>query len=184
VTLWRVLEYVALVAVMTVVIWLAARLLRVPSTRHPGPIVVGNPWVEAEEAFSRVLGEHRRAQVTAAVARHPERLTLPSMEDVVPLGKHPGRKPLGERSIPVTRIIGSADGGNQLFDRGFRPTDARSRARFESVYVAMRTGQPLPLIDVYRWQDDYFVSDGLHRVAVARALGQEYIAAQVTDILA
>lgn len=183
-TVWRVVEYAALIALTIGVLWVAARLMRVPSTRHPGPTVVGNPWVEAEEAFSRVLAEHRRAQLTAAVARDPERLVLPAMEDVVPLGQHPGRKPVGERSIPVERIIGSADAGSRLFDRQFRPTDLRSRARFESVYVAMRTGKPLPSIDVFRWRDHYFVSDGLHRVAVARALGQDYLPADVTEIVA
>jgi hypothetical protein len=74
--------------------------------------------------------------------------------------------------------------GSQLFDRQFRPTDARSRARFESVYVAMRTGEQLPSIDVFQWQGNYFVSDGLHRAAVARALGHDYLPAQVTEIVA
>jgi hypothetical protein len=184
VTVWRVVEYAALIVLMLGVLWFAARLLRVPSTRHPGPTVVGNPWVEAGETFSRLLAEHRRAQLTAAVARHSERLLLPSMEEVVPLSQHPGRRPIGERTIPVERIIGSADAGSQLFDHKFRPTDLRSRARFESVYAAMRTGQQLPSIDVFQWQGDYFLSDGLHRVAVARALGQEYLPAEVTQIVA
>jgi hypothetical protein len=106
------------------------------------------------------------------------------MEDVVPLAQHPGRRPLGERSIPVERIIGSVDAGSQLFDRQFRPSDVRSQARFESVYVAMRTGERLPSIDVFHCRGDYFVSDGLHRVAVARALGQDYLPAEVTEIVA
>jgi hypothetical protein len=181
---WRLVEYAALVALFIGVVWVAARLLRVPSTRHPGPTVVGSAWVEAEEAFSRLLAEHRRAQLRATVARQPERLVLPAMDDLVPLGQYPGRRPLGERSIPVERIVGSADAGTHLFDRQFRPTDVRSRSRFESVYVAMRTGKPLPSIDVFRWRDHYFVSDGLHRVAVARALGQDYLPADVTEIVA
>jgi hypothetical protein len=100
------------------------------------------------------------------------------------LAQHPGRRPLGERSIPVERIIGSVDAGRQLFDRQFRPSDVRSQARFESVYVAMRTGERLPSIDVFHCRGDYFVSDGLHRVAVARALGQDYLPAEVTEIVA
>ena len=182
-TVWRLIEYVMLVGLMTLAIWLASKLLRVPSTRNPGTVVVGSPWVEAEDAFSHALAEHRRAQLAAAMTGHPDRLGLPSMDDLVPPGQHPARRSLGERSIPVRRIVGSADPASGLFDREFRPTDSRSRTRFESVYVAMRTGAPLPLIDVYEWQGNYFVSDGLHRVAVARALGQDYIAAQVTNVV-
>jgi hypothetical protein len=93
---WRVLEYVALVGLTAAGIWLASRLLRVPSARHPGPIVAGNPRLEAEEAFSDALAEHRLAQISAAVTRHQDRPALPAMDDLVPLGQHPGRRSLGE----------------------------------------------------------------------------------------
>jgi hypothetical protein len=33
---WRVVEYAAPIGLMIGVLWFAARLLRVPSTRHPG----------------------------------------------------------------------------------------------------------------------------------------------------
>ena len=52
--------------------------------------------------------------------------------------------------------------------------DERARDRFSASNVAMRYRWPLPPIEVYKWRSDYFVIDGLHRVAVARALGHQY----------
>ena len=44
------------------------------------------------------------------------------------------------------------------------------------VLVAMREGEPLPPIEVWAWHGEYYVLDGHHRVAAARALGSDYIA--------
>ena len=178
----QLIEYAALVGFLAIAVWLAGRLLRVPSARRPGPVVVGSPWLEAEDAFDHALGEHRRHLVSAALTGHRERLELPSLNDVAPIGQYLGQRSRGERTIPVERIVGSVDGGSQLFDRDFRPTDERARDRFQSVWVAMRTGEPLPSIEVYRWHGDYFVADGLHRVAAARAMGHQYIGAEVTEL--
>jgi hypothetical protein len=178
----QIIEYVALVGLLAAAVWFAGRLLRVPSRGRPGPVVVGSPWMEAEDAYNHALGEHRRHQVSAALTGHRDRMTLPSLSDVAPIGQYLGQRPRGERTIPVQRIVGSVDGGSQLFDRDFRPTDERARDRFQSVWVAMRTGAQLPSIEVYRWHGNYFVADGLHRVAVARAMGHQYIAAEVTDL--
>jgi hypothetical protein len=178
----QIVEYAVLVGLLAGAVWLAGRLLHVPSARRPGPVVVGSPWLEAEDAFGAALADHRRHLVSASLTGHRDRLDLPSLSDAAPIGQYLGQRSLGERTIPVRRIIGSADGTSQLFDAAFRPTDERARDRFERVYVAMRTGEQLPSIEVFRWHGDYFVSDGLHRVAVARALGHEYIAAHVTDL--
>ncbi len=175
-------EYAALILVLAGAVLLAARLLRVPLGRRPGLIVVGSPWLEAEDAYDAVLREHRRHVVTASLSGHRDRLDLPSLDEVAPVGQYLGQHSRGERSIAVQHIVGSADGANQLFDRDFRPMDERARDRFLRVYVAMRTGEPLPPIEVYKWRSDYFVIDGLHRVAVARALGHQHIGAEVIDL--
>jgi hypothetical protein len=178
----QLVEYGALILVLTGAVFLSARLLRVPLGRRPGPVVVGSPWLEAEDAYDAALSEHRRHRVTASLAGHRDRLALPSLSEVTSIGQYLGQRSVGERDIAVRHIVGSADGGNELFDRDFRPMDERARDRFLSVYVAMRTGEALPPIEVYRWRGDYFVTDGLHRVAVARVLGHQYIAAEVTDL--
>jgi hypothetical protein len=56
------------------------------------------------------------------------------------------------------------------------------RARWESIAAARRRGIDLPPIDVYRVGDIHFVSDGHHRVSVARALGDTTIEARVREV--
>ena len=88
----------------------------------------------------------------------------------------------GEQFIPVASIVGSVDGASQLFDRSFRPVGERANARLGSVLVAMRQGEPLPPIEVYAWRGEYYVLDGHHRVAAARAVGSDVISAHVTEV--
>ena len=89
----------------------------------------------------------------------------------------------GEQFIPVARIVGSVDGASQLFDRNFRPVSDRARARLGSILMAMRQGEPLPPIEVWAWRGEYYVLDGHHRVAAARALGSDYISAHVIEVV-
>jgi len=88
----------------------------------------------------------------------------------------------GEQFIPVASIVGSVDGASQLFDRSFRPVSERAHARLGSVLLAMRQGEPLPPIEVYAWRGEYYVLDGHHRVAAARALGSDFISAHVIEV--
>jgi hypothetical protein len=88
----------------------------------------------------------------------------------------------GEQFIPIASIVGSVDGASQLFDRNFRPVSERARARLNSVLVAMRQGEPLPPIEVYAWRGRYYVLDGHHRVAAARALRSDFISAHVIEV--
>lgn len=78
--------------------------------------------------------------------------------------------------------MGATDGADGKFDRDFLPIDERSRWRFQAIVVALGEGQALPPIEVYRLHGHYYVSDGHHRVAAARALGERSIAAYVTEI--
>ena len=69
-----------------------------------------------------------------------------------------------------------------MFDRDFRPVSDRARARLGRVLLAMRQGRSLPPIDVWAWRGEYYVLDGHHRVAAARALGRDYISAHVVEV--
>ena len=80
--------------------------------------------------------------------------------------------------IPVEQIVGSVDRVRE-FDPKFRPRTGLSRQRFERIDEAVRRGEALPPIDVYRIGDIYFVRDGHHRVAVHRALDLPEIEADV-----
>lgn len=92
-------------------------------------------------------------------------------------------RPLGIRTIEVTRIVGSV-GRHGNLRRDFRPRrpGAVDEARQKGIRTAMEgTGTPLPAVELNKLGYGYYVSDGHHRVAAARALGQEWIDAEVTE---
>jgi hypothetical protein len=151
-------------------------------------IVVG-PHSTAGTGYARVdsafdLDRLRRMRYGAralSVVGRGGRRTLPLLEEV---SRGPRQlRDAGEQFIPVASIVGSVDGATQLFDRNFRPVSDRARARLGSVLVAMREGEPLPPIEVWAWCGDYYVLDGHHRVAAARALGSDYISAHVVEVV-
>jgi hypothetical protein len=150
--------------------------------RASGPSLTGNPWVEATIAFDRALAAHRRHAHLAAIARDAGRMTLPTLEQELPPGQVPVKHPPDDRVIAVADIVGTAGGGLVPLDSQFLPVDGRFRGRFTSAFAAMYRGDPMPPIEVYEWRSRYYVGDGHHRVAAARALGQEFIDARVTDV--
>ena len=92
-----------------------------------------------------------------------------------------GQNYVGIRTIPVSAIVGSVDRAVD-FDRFFRPR-ARGdlRKRLNSLREAF-ADKPMPPISVYEASGVYFVSDGHHRVALARTDGAEFIDAEVTAL--
>lgn len=110
--------------------------------------------------------------------------TLPNLDRVLAAAGREGSAAAGEQEIPLDRIVGSASGSSKVheFDPGFLPLSPRMRQRWMRVYQAMTEGGDVPPINVYKVGDDYYVSDGHHRVSVARALGRETIPARVTEV--
>jgi hypothetical protein len=88
---------------------------------------------------------------------------------------------LGLQVVPIAAIVGTVD-RERDFDRRFRPTSGRVRSRWERIASAMRRGDSLPPVDLYKIGAIYFVRDGHHRVSVACALGYEDIDAYVTEV--
>jgi hypothetical protein len=109
----------------------------------------------------------------------PQRLDLPIMNETTILG---GPCSARELQILIRDIVGTAGAADGKFDRDFLPTDGRSRWCFQALVVALGQGEALVPIEAYRLQGRYYVADGQHRVAVARALGEESIAAYVTEL--
>jgi hypothetical protein len=138
---------------------------------------------DAQTDFNRA----RRAQALSRLARRLRRepddinLILPFDEVVEALGWR-GERQIGLRVIPLDSIVGTVDRSRE-FDRSFRPTSRRLRRRWEGIAKAMRSGEAMPPIDVYRVGELHFVRDGHHRVSVARQLRLDVIEAQVTEIL-
>ena len=142
----------------------------------------GSPRVDAESDFLRA----RRHQVLSGLAARLRNDTddvvqSMSFDDVVEALGRRAENYVGTKVIRLDAIVGSVDKARD-FDRRFRPTSARSRQRWEQLARASRTGEIIPPIDVYQVGDYYFVSDGHHRVSVARSMGIDLIEARVTAI--
>jgi hypothetical protein len=142
----------------------------------------GFPSSDAQTDFGRA----RRRAVASRLARRLRgepgdiHLVLPFDEVVEALGRK-GERRLGLQTIPLDSIVGTVDRTRE-FDRNFRPTTRRVRRRWQRIAEAIRRGEAMPPIDVYRIGDMHFVRDGHHRVSVARQLGLDVIEAHVIEI--
>lgn len=138
--------------------------------------------LDAQSDFSRARRRQVLSRLSARLRREPDDvdLILPFDEVVAALGRT-GERRLGLDVIGLDSIVGTVDRLRE-FDRRFRPTSRRVRQRWERIAKAMRKGESMPPISVYRIGDMHFVEDGHHRVSVARELGLETIDAYVTEI--
>jgi hypothetical protein len=146
-------------------------------------VASGFSSTDAQHDFSRA----RRARLLSDIARRlrlePDDvgLILPFEEVVEALGRV-GQVDLGLQVVPLDAIVGTIDRAVD-FDRGFRPTSARLRSRWERIAAAQRRGEALPPVSLFKVGDLYFVRDGHHRVSVAKSLGRADIDAYVTEVL-
>jgi hypothetical protein len=142
----------------------------------------GFPASDAQTDFSRARRERALARLTSRLRREPSDfdVILPFEEVVAALGRT-GERYLGLESIPLDSIVGTVDRTTE-FDRRFRPTSGRTRARWQRIDEALRRGRDMPPISVYRIGDLHFVRDGHHRVSVSLALGRSHIDSYVTEV--
>ena len=83
--------------------------------------------------------------------------------------------------VPIDQIVGTVE-PTTCFDRQFRPTTEAPRTRFEWIDREVRSGRGMDPVDLYRCGGRYYVLDGRHRIAVARALGERSILANITEV--
>jgi hypothetical protein len=147
------------------------------------PADTGFPRSDVENDFLRARRRHVLASLASRLRREPDdvNLILPFDEVVAALGRL-GERSLGLQTIPLDTVVGTVD-SRRDFDRRFRPTSGRVRARWENLALAQRRGESIPPIDVYRIGNMHFVQDGHHRVSIALATGQKVIDARVTEVL-
>jgi hypothetical protein len=140
------------------------------------------PWAAAHRLAAPADLPDPRATFEAARARHTRRALLRRQDasalPVLTLAGPPARRVACV--VPVTRIVGSVDGGPHPFDRRFDPSTDSAWARFASVLRARLDGLELPPVLLLEGCDGYYVLDGHHRVAVARALGETEIRAELS----
>lgn len=89
------------------------------------------------------------------------------------------QRSLGAKVVRIAEIRASEDRSGD-FDRSFNPLETHTKSRWLSIAVARLNGQAMPAVELIKIGDAYAVRDGHHRISVARALGEDYIDAQVT----
>jgi hypothetical protein len=89
---------------------------------------------------------------------------------------------LGSQNVPLDHIIGSV-GRYQDFTRTFLPKSDDMRGRWSAVAAQQLdpNSSGLPPVALYKVGEWYFVSDGNHRISVARQLGFNDIEAYVCE---
>jgi hypothetical protein len=123
----------------------------------------------------------RKASIQEILARLAGRSSeLLSYEEVAEKLKLNVRSDAGIHDIPLNAIVGSV-GRYSEFTRDFLPLKDEDKQRWARVKAVVDDPESpnLPPIEVYKVGEVYFVSDGNHRVSVARQEGSEYIEARV-----
>lgn len=143
----------------------------------------GFPTSDAQSDFGRARRRELGARLGSRLRGEPDdvNVILPFDEVVAALGRRSERS-VGLETIELDSIVGTVDRTRE-FDRSFRPTSGNVKLRWQRIAEAVRRGEPMPPIDVYRIADMHFVRDGHHRVSVARQLGLEVVEAYITEIV-
>ena len=127
-----------------------------------------------------------RRRRAAAGGRRAEREVLPSLLDRYPGATAAPRRPIGLRSVPLDRIVGTMRHPSQN-TADFLPLPklrgANWRGRWQRITGAIDRLETLPPIDLVQVGDDHYVVDGHNRVAAARKAGGLEVDADVTQLL-
>ncbi len=127
--------------------------------------------------YQKSLLRGKLNSLLAAVTGRPSRLV--EIEELI-TGKTVGnQRHLGSKMVRIADIRASEDRSGD-FDRNFNPLETHTKNRWLSIAAARLNGQAMPAVDLIKIGDVYAVRDGHHRISVARALGEDYIDAQVT----
>lgn len=110
------------------------------------------------------------------------RKTLRDLNDQLAGNEIVAQHALGRLTVKLEQITGT-QGRADDFDRDFNPLNSRSRQRWTRIAIAQLAGDTLPPVELLKIGDAYFVSDGHHRVSVARAMGATYIDANVVEMV-
>ncbi len=138
---------------------------------------------DAECDFRRMRRQGRWSRLAARlrlICGEQTRLSL--FADVVAGLGATARHDLGLQAVDLDTIVGSVGRAHE-FDRGFRPGPTIDERRWTAIDRALRNGEPLPPVTLYRVAGHHFVQDGHHRVSASRAVGRESVDAFVTEVL-
>lgn len=136
--------------------------------------------------FDRVRHAVRRRRAGGGGNQRGERDVLPSLLDRYPAATAAPRRPIGLRSVPLDRIVGTMRHPSQN-TADFLPLPrlrgTNWRGRWQRITRAMDRLETLPPVDLVQVGEDYYVVDGHNRVAAALQAGGLEVDADVTQLL-
>jgi len=152
----------------------------VPETPH-APQRRPRSEIDALKALQCFRNASRSARWTRLLARlgAPKR-TLADLDDIARNETLTGSVSRGLQIVAVKAIRGSS-GRSTDFDADFHPLNENTRDRWLNIATATIRGDPLPPISLVQIGDQYYVQDGNHRVSVYRAVGQEFVDAEIVE---
>jgi hypothetical protein len=138
---------------------------------------------DAERDFRRMRRQGRWSRFATKLRLIcGEQTRLSSFADVVAGLGGIARHDLGLQAVDLDTIVGSV-GRVHEFDRGFRPGSTIDGRRWMAIDRALRNGESMPPVTLYRVAGRHFVQDGHHRVSASRAVGRQSVDAFVTEVL-
>jgi hypothetical protein len=136
--------------------------------------------------LGRAVDQVRRRRREAVEDWSASRRVLPSLFTVHPDATRAPRRPLGVRTVPLDRIVGTMRHPSQNTADFLPLPELRGenwRARWQRINRANDRLEVLPPIEVFQVGDEYYVADGHNRVAAARQAGALDTDAAVTQLL-
>jgi hypothetical protein len=140
-----------------------------------------DPKEQSDRDFSRARRKAFLRRVGAYLRRDPGSNQLLSFDEVKGASGAIQQVHLGLREVPVAKVVGSV-GRHRDFDRAFLPSKPELGTRWKRIDQLMHKDENLPPVSLYKIGDAYFVSDGNHRVSVARQQGVETLDADVVEL--
>jgi hypothetical protein len=89
---------------------------------------------------------------------------------------------LGVKNVEIENVVGSVQ-KYMDFDKNFIPKNRIIEARWCNIYLGYMNEKQIPIVQLYKVKDEYYVYDGNHRISVARFLNFKIIEAEVTEFL-
>ncbi|HYP39569.1 MAG TPA: hypothetical protein VEX13_04345 [Chloroflexia bacterium] len=133
---------------------------------------------QASEEYD--IARRKALELGLRVAIRGQRNALISVDDIRAGVQVHGECYGGVRQVLVQSIVSSI-GRSTDFDKQFRPRHDRTRERWIRVADAHLHNIALPPVQLLKIGDAYVVTDGNHRVSVARHFGVEYIDAEIIE---
>jgi hypothetical protein len=137
-------------------------------------------------AADRGWAAWRRRSADGTRRRNAGREVLPSLFDRYPHATAAPRRPVGVRTVPLDRIVGTTRHPSQN-TADFLPLPRLRgqnwRARWQRITRAVDRLALLPPVDLLQVGDEYYVEDGHNRVAAAKRADAIEIDAAVTQLI-